>query len=107
MDPTTSSRVLNARIAAAERWAHEPDRSAATAPARSAFDARFEREVDPDGILAPDERAKRAASAKKAYFLRLALKSAESRRRRAGSRERLTLAAELRAAADDLSDGAA
>jgi hypothetical protein len=50
---------------------------------------RFEREVDPDGTLPPAERAKRAEYARKAYFQRLALKSAQVRRRRAGVREPL------------------
>jgi hypothetical protein len=44
---------------------------------------RFEREVDPGGTLAPEDRARRAESARKAYFLRLALKSAKARRARA------------------------
>lgn len=76
------SRYTSALAAAAadDRWAREPDRSAATAPARQAFLDRFEREVDPEGKLNPQERAKRAASAKRAYFRRLAVKSAQSRR---------------------------
>jgi hypothetical protein len=45
---------------------------------------RFEKEVDPDGILAPAERAKRAANARSAYYKRLALKSARARRARRG-----------------------
>lgn len=47
---------------------------------RQAFLERFEREVDPDGTLPPDERARRAARAKKAYFIGLAQKSAKVRR---------------------------
>ena len=43
--------------------------------------ARFEREVDPDGTLAPDERACRAEHLRKAHFTRLALASAKSRRK--------------------------
>ena len=74
-------RVLRARIAAHERWAKEPDRSAATARARQAALDRFEIEVDPDGSLPPAERAKRAAHARSAYFTRLALKSAQARRK--------------------------
>jgi hypothetical protein len=50
-----------------------------TAPARRAFDERFENEVDPDRALPPAERAKRAAHAKSAYFTRLALASAKAR----------------------------
>jgi hypothetical protein len=37
---------------------------------------------DPDNILLPAERAKRAENARKAYYQRLALKSAQARRRR-------------------------
>lgn len=77
--------VLRARIAAAERWAHCPDRQAATAPARAAFAERFERLVDPEGTLPPEERAKRAASAKRAHFARLALASAKARARKRSS----------------------
>ncbi|MGH3968275.1 MAG: hypothetical protein ACRDTV_09240 [Mycobacterium sp.] len=43
---------------------------------------KFERQVDPDGKLSPAERAKRAEHARKAYFARLALKSARVRRHR-------------------------
>lgn len=53
-----------------------------TRAARAAFLARFEREVDPEGVLDPEDRAARAAAARKAYMLRLALKSREARRRR-------------------------
>lgn len=42
---------------------------------------RFEREVDPNGELTPQERAKRAEHTRKAYFTRLSLKSAQARRR--------------------------
>jgi hypothetical protein len=80
---TPENRALAARIAAHTRWAAEPDRTAATAPARRAAWDRFERQVDPDGILPAAERAKRAESARKAYYLGLALKSAKARRSRA------------------------
>ena len=43
--------------------------------------ARFEREVDPDNELPLKERLKRAENAKRAYFQRLALKSARARQR--------------------------
>ncbi len=53
-----------------------------TAAARRAFLARFEAEVDPDQALPAAERSRRAEAARKAYFARLALKSAQVRRRR-------------------------
>ncbi|MGH9151355.1 MAG: hypothetical protein ACRD03_02890 [Acidimicrobiales bacterium] len=62
------------RIGAHESWARTEDRSARTAKARAAFMAGFERQVDPDGVLSPDERARRAEHAKKAHFARLATK---------------------------------
>lgn len=74
-------RSAIATIGAHESWARTEDRSARTAKARASFDARFETQVDPDGVLTPSERAKRAAHARKAYFARLALKSAVSRRK--------------------------
>jgi hypothetical protein len=52
-----------------------------TAPARAAFLARFEAEVDPEGILPPEERARRAEFARKAYFAGMAFKSAKARSR--------------------------
>lgn len=72
---------MRSRIGAYKSWATTEDRPARTAPARRASLERFEREVDPDGILTPQERAIRAEYARKAYMLTLALKSAVSRRR--------------------------
>ena len=77
-----ADRVLIARIAAAERWSRTGDREAATRPAREGLRARFAREVDPDGVLPPDELARRVDHALRAHMLRLARKSAEARRRR-------------------------
>lgn len=79
-----TTRQLAASIAAHTRWAHEPDRAAATSAGRAAFMARFDNEVDPGRVLDPVERGRRADSARKAYFLRLALASAKARK--AGAR---------------------
>ena len=75
---TPEQRTLRARIAAHARWSKEDPR-AATKPARDAFLARFEAEVDPDGVLPEGERLRRAESARKAYFVRLALASSKAR----------------------------
>jgi len=53
-----------------------------TSAGRAAFLARFEREVDPDGQLPGEERARRAEAAKKAHFTKMAIASARARRRR-------------------------
>ncbi|MEX0666328.1 MAG: hypothetical protein WD598_16360 [Acidimicrobiia bacterium] len=76
-----TERTLQARAAAHSRWARQ-DPKAGTAPARAAFLERFDNEVDPNRELPPDERARRAQHARKAYFAGLALKSAQARRRR-------------------------
>ncbi len=80
---TPQQRALAARIGAHALHAQVTDPTAHTAPARRQFEARFEREVDPDGVLPPEERARRAEHVRKAYFLRLALASAKARRARA------------------------
>jgi hypothetical protein len=77
-----SERVLRARLAAHASWANTADPAARTKPGRDAALARFEDEVDPDRVLPETERLRRANSARKAYFTRLALKSAQARRRR-------------------------
>jgi len=85
-DLTPAERSLRASIAAHALWAKVPDRTARTAPARAALLAKFEREVDPDGVLPPKERAKRAENARKAYYARLSLKGAKARRKARGLR---------------------
>ncbi len=81
-------RALQARMAAHVLHAQVSDEAEHTAPARAAFLSRFEREIDPDGLLDPDERARRAEHAKKAYFLRLALASRKARaNRKQGKKE--------------------
>lgn len=81
MELTPAQRSLRARIAAyALHATHDP--CVTTKPARDAFMARFEKQVDPDRTLPEHERRRRAEAAKKAYFHALALKSAKARRKR-------------------------
>lgn len=82
MPLSPAERSIRGQIAAHESWARTENRPARTRKAREKFESRFEREVDPSGVLSPDERAKRAANARQAYFARLALKSAKARRAR-------------------------
>jgi hypothetical protein len=74
-----AERSLRARLAAYALHAQRDPRET-TANGRAAFLARFDREVDPQGRLEPDERRRRAEQARRAYFTRLALASAKSRR---------------------------
>lgn len=75
-----SEKSLAASAAAHVSWAYTDNRSARTARARAALLAKFEKEVDPEGTMLPAERAKRAEHLRKAYYTRLALKSAQARR---------------------------
>ncbi len=85
-----AERRLAATIGAHQSWANTDNRPARTAPARAAADARFLTQADGDPV--------RAAHLRKAYFTRLALTSAKSRRRAREAREN---AAILDQAADD------
>ena len=71
---------MNRRIAAEVSWSRTVDRSARTRPARQAFLKRFEKEVDPNGELPPDERRQRAEHALRAYMLRLAKRAVAARK---------------------------
>lgn len=73
MTATDSERRLRASIAAHESWAQTPDRTARTAPARRGLDQKFLLQADGDPV--------RAEHLRRAYFQRLALKSAQSRRK--------------------------
>ena len=53
-----------------------------TRAARAAFMGRFEKEVDPEGVLPEPERLRRAELAKRAYFSKLALRRVQNKARR-------------------------
>ena len=82
-----AERSLRARLAAYALHAqHDPRET--TANGRAAFLARFDREVDPEGLLEPDERRRRAERARRAYFPRLSLTAVKARqaKRTAGAK---------------------
>ncbi|HET9871231.1 MAG TPA: hypothetical protein VFP89_01380 [Propionibacteriaceae bacterium] len=89
--PSASERRLVASIAAHESWAHTDNRSARTAPARAALNAKFLAQAEGDPV--------RAEHLRKAHFARLALKSAQARRKIK------TLTAEAEAAETELAGG--
>lgn len=75
----SSNRTLTAQIAANERWARTPDRAAATAPARAGLRAKFAREIDPDGVLPPDELERRVDNLHRAHMARMSLAASKAR----------------------------
>jgi len=78
---TPQERTLRARLGAYSRLARE-DAHEMTAPARRSWATKWEQQVDPSGVLAPEERARRARAAMRAHMARLALASAKARKRR-------------------------
>lgn len=64
---------LRAQANAHSSWANTPDRAARTSSARAALEQRFLDEAGGDPV--------RAVHVRKAYYARLALKSAQSRRK--------------------------
>jgi hypothetical protein len=98
--------ALRGRIGAYRLHAtHDPRQT--TQAARQAFLARFEAEVDPDGLLPPQERQRRALMARRAYFARLAMKSARTRAARGKTRTQQKAAENQSAASEDVRDVAA
>jgi hypothetical protein len=83
-DVSLGEQSLRGRLAAHILHARRDPRQT-TARARAGFLARFEREVDPAGVLDPTERRRRAEHARRAYFIRLSLAAVAARRaKRAG-----------------------
>lgn len=80
------SAAERGRLGAHLSWAGTTDRPARTAAARRAFMARFERQVDPEGMLSAEERAARADHALRAHMARMRLARAGKARRAARCR---------------------
>jgi hypothetical protein len=76
MSLVDSERSILGRLGAHQSWANTTDRTARTAPARAALEQKWLDQAGGD--------PQRAASLKKAYYARLALKSAQARRARKG-----------------------
>lgn len=88
-----SERALIASIAAHESWARTADRSARTSKARDALAQKFLDEAGGDPV--------RAEHLRKAHFQRLALRSAQVRRRvREAKAEMAAIERELRELAE-------
>jgi hypothetical protein len=75
---TPTQRTLRARAAA---YALHAQGGTSTKAGTTAFLARFEKQVDPDCILRPEERARRATFARKSYMAVLALKASRAKTR--------------------------
>jgi len=73
-DDVSGAAVSIGRIVAHTSWANTENRTARTAPARAALDAKFLEEAGGDEV--------RAGHLRKAHFQRMALRSAQARRKK-------------------------
>jgi len=94
------------RSAALTRVAREGG-AAVSEPARRAFLDKFIDQVDPERTLSEVERQARAQAARRAYFVKLAAKSAQARRTKADRQAAKAQAAQLRELADDIESAGA
>lgn len=81
MSLTAAERSLRAKIGAHSLHAAY-DGVELTERARATFRTGFEHQVDPDGLLSPDERQRRAQHARRAHMARLSLAASRARTRR-------------------------
>lgn len=80
---TPEERKARATLGAHISWANTTDPAARTSAARRAAEERFEKQADPDGVLTPEERSRRAEHLRKAFYARIQLKAATTRRKNA------------------------
>lgn len=88
MSLTAEQRTMRARMGAHKSWAKTVDRTARTAPARRASLARFERQVDPDGTLPAEVRARMAEQAERAWMLEMSYRASVARTKAAEARRK-------------------
>lgn len=96
---------LRAQHAAYTRWSKE-DPAAQGRAGQAGLLAKFEAQVDPDGILPARERQRRAEAARKAHMRLLALRSSVSRRRAKAAREAAATVARRAAEAEAVAEAA-
>ncbi len=82
---SAAERRLAAQVAVHTSWANTTDRTARAMHGVEARWRRYEARVDPDGVLPPAERHRRAEHLMRAEMARLALASAKARAKRRAS----------------------
>ena len=86
--PSSAERSAQARAAAYASWANTEDVAARLAPMHHGRQVgMFERQVDPDGVLSPAERARRAEAARKAHYAEMARRSLAARRAKRAAKQ--------------------
>jgi uncharacterized membrane protein len=79
---TPEQRCLRAQVAANTHWSRPMARADAADASRAAIFAHLERQVDPKGVLPPEERDRLVRSAARALAARLNSAKARKRPRR-------------------------
>lgn len=81
---TPEQRSQRARIAALARWSKE-DPAKNAERGQAGLIAKFEREVDPDGVLSDAERRRRAECRRREHLARLSYASSKAKSARRAS----------------------
>lgn len=76
---TPEQRSQRARLAALTRWSRE-DPTAAVHKMQNGIQAKYERQVDPEGVLPDAERMRRADAARKADLAARSFRSSRTRK---------------------------
>jgi hypothetical protein len=82
MSESPTERSCHAQHAALTGWAMEPNRTGRTQKWRDGFLRKLESQVDPDGVLSPQERAARAETLRLAHLAKARTASVAAARRR-------------------------
>jgi hypothetical protein len=82
---TPAQRALRARIASHHSWAATTSRRARAKSGGDAIRERIAAQVDPNGVMSPQDREKAVASAVKAHYARLGALSGQARRKASGT----------------------
>jgi hypothetical protein len=82
---------IQAAAAAHDSWWRTIDRSARTKPARDALLAKFEREVDPAGLMSPADRRKAAEDKRRTHLVCASQMGVAARRAKARPRTSVLL----------------
>jgi hypothetical protein len=81
---TKAEASLRGQIGGYKGWSNTPDRKARAERGHETRLRKLEAEVDPDGVMSPEDRRKAAINRRKADMAALAFKASKKRRAKNG-----------------------
>lgn len=86
-EESPAERALHAQHASLTHWSRVDNRFAATQHLRDGYRRKLEREIDPNGELAPEELARRVEYARRAQLADMSRKAAKAAREKREARK--------------------